>query len=574
MVGKIVGQMYFCTICPKEYKTNNGLKKHYVTEHTVVGARYQDKPVVVLAEVVEESGTLGASIMAKDARQEMEDILTSVVETVTTDMDAIFSQNDEEVEVEAVKEVEVEAVEEVSESVEPIEGQTESISQISQNMRDMVEIIDNPSQMYGSCDKCDYISQNDTDLKEHHNKSHTEITTITNEGETIKKMGTMLRKASVEKKAFRKQITDLKKVLEAAQKENSVKTKRISLLMVENSTKDDLSNVETTEKETDDTADKTSEKETIFDCALCEFKAKTRGEVDGHIRFEHLKCLTCNEHFRTVEEFKSHMTKSHKNSIWHKKKNCDLCKRCFSNWTLYEGHIKKHQCLKFTCTFCNAEFVTKATGVEHIKNCSKRPEESFTCHKCEFKAPTENEMSKHFDEVHLEGFETITNMENSTNEDVTIQCIYDCDFKGKTEEEVAKHIDDIHLQIETKDQAEHKSVETKVDRSNKVCKNGETCRFLKQNRCLFFHKEAAQPEEGQWEEVRPRRQGRQSGLSGETWVRGVHGVSYRVHPVTVKWCKDGDKCHKGYRMSNGKRWNCVFRHEPLDFNQRSSMRRK
>ena len=38
MVGKIVGHMFFCTICPKEYKTNNGLKKHCVTEHTVIGA--------------------------------------------------------------------------------------------------------------------------------------------------------------------------------------------------------------------------------------------------------------------------------------------------------------------------------------------------------------------------------------------------------------------------------------------------------------------------------------------------------------------------------------------------------
>ena len=539
----------------------------------MVGARYQDKPAVVLAEVVQEIVAQDASIMAKDTRQDMEDILTSVVETVTTDMEDIFSQNEEEIDVEVTKEVEVEAVKVVSESVEPTEEQADSISQISQIMRDMVEIIDNLSQMLGSCDKCDYISQNDTDLKEHNNKNHPKIITIVNEGETIKKMGIMLRKDSVEKKSFIKQINNLKKALEAAHEENSTKTKRISLLMVENSTKDDLSNVETTEKATEETSDKTPVKDTVFDCVMCEYKAKTRGEVDGHIRFEHLKCQTCKENFRTVEEFKSHMTKSHKNSIWHKKKNCDLCKRCFSNWTLYEVHIKKHQCLKFTCTFCNAEFVTKATGVEHIQNCSKRPEVSFSCHKCEFKAPTENEMSKHLDEVHLLGYETITNMEKSINNNNTIQCIYDCDFKAKTEEAVAKHIDEIHLEIEINDQKEHKSVKTKMDKSNSVCKNGVTCRFLKQNRCLFFHKEAAQPGDGQWEVVRPRRQGRQYGLSGETLAKGVNGVSYRVHPVTVKWCKEGDKCHKGYRMSTGRMWNCAFRHESLDFNQRSKMRR-
>ena len=339
--------MYFCKICPKEYKTKNGLKKHCVTEHTVV-----DKPVVVLSDVVKESVTLDASMMAKDTRQEMENILASVVETATTDMEDIFSQNDEEVVVECDKDV------------ESTEGQTDTISQMCQNMRDMVEIIDNPSQMFGSCDKCDYISLNDKDLKEHVNVKHPEITIVTHKDEIIKKMGNMLRKGSQEKKSCRKQITDLKKELVATQKENSEETKRISILMVENSTKDDLSNVETTEKDTDKTSENIPEKEIGFDCALCKYEASTRGEIDGHIRFEHIKCQMCQEHFRTVDEFKSHMTKTHKNSIWHKKKNCDLCKKSFSNWTLYEGHIKKHQCLRFTCTFCKAEFVTKATAME------------------------------------------------------------------------------------------------------------------------------------------------------------------------------------------------------------------
>ena len=78
------------------------------------------------------------------------------------------------------------------------------------------------------------------------------------------------------------------------------------------------------------------------------------------------------------------------------------------------------------------------------------------------------------DEVHLEGFETITNMENSIKETETmIKCIYTCDFEAQTEEEVAKHIDIVHLE---KDETEPTSV------SNKACKNGIYCHFLKQNR--------------------------------------------------------------------------------------------
>ena len=308
MVGKIVGQMYFCTICPKEYKTNNGLKKHYVTEHTVVGAKYHNQPLVVQSSVDNGSVTLDATMLANDARQEMINIQTHVVETVTTDMEDIFSQNDGEVGVVGDKEV------------ESTEGQTDTISQMCQNMRDMVEIVENPSQMFGSCDKCDYISLNDKELKEHVGVKHPEIVIISDKDEIIKKMGKMLRKASQEKKSCKKQIFDLKKELLFTQMENSKKTKRISILMVENSTKDDLSNVETTEKDNNNTSENIPEKEIEFDCALCEYKASTKREIDGHIRFEHLKCQTCKEHFRTVDEFKSHMTVTHKNSIWHKKK--------------------------------------------------------------------------------------------------------------------------------------------------------------------------------------------------------------------------------------------------------------
>jgi hypothetical protein len=145
-----------------------------------------------------------------------------------------------------------------------------------------------------------------------------------------------------------------------------------------------------------------------------------------------------------------------------------------------------------------------------------------------------------------------------------INCII-CDFKAKTEEEVAKHIDVVHLEKNEIVQPE----KTKI--SNKPCKNEDSCRFLKQNRCLFFHEVAAQPE-GPWEEVRSRKQKKDRQCGEESWAKGCHGGFYRVHATTVKWCKDGDKCHKGYRMSNGKMWSCAFQHESLGFIQRSSRR--
>ena len=553
MPGKITGPMYYCTSCPKEYKTTNGLKKHIMTEHTVLGASNQDKVVVIQSDMEEESVDDDALKLAEGARQEMENILTTVVESVTTEMGDIFSQEDT-----SVTEKEID-------SVVPGEGQ---IDTISQNMRDMVEIIEHPSQMFGSCEKCEYVSLDDKDLKAHMEERHPLKAPQVNQN-TVKKIGNMLKKASVEKRSLKKEITELKKKLETERKENAVKTKRISILMVENSTKDDLSkhiNTETIEKEQGNEVDtpKVPAKENGYDCSLCNFKAKSKKELEGHVKFEHLKCKTCKENFFTIEEFKSHMTKAHTNSIWHKKNNCELCKKSFSNWTLYEAHIKKHQCLRFTCTNCKEEFVTKATALEHHNNCIKKM--VFSCHICDFKSQTEVQVSKHLDEVHLQGFETITNLENSIKETVQIiNCIM-CDFNAKTEEEVARHIDIVHLENNNTVQPE------KTKTSNKACKNGDTCQFLKQNRCLFFHEVAAQPE-GQWEEVRSRKQKKVRQSGEESWAKGRHGGMYRVHPITVKFCNDGDKCHRGYMRSNGKMWSCAFQHESLGFNQRFSMRK-
>ena len=544
-----MGPVYYCSICPKEYKTNNGLKKHCVTEHIVVGAKGQDE-VVVSQEVDEETSNDDVSNLSKEARQEFEAILTTVVDSVTTEMEGMFSQGN------SVTEMEVEH--ESEPMVEPAlskEGQTETISQMCQNMRDMAEIIDHPSQMYGSCDKCEYVSSDGKDLKDHMDRAHISTENISEKDVTIKKMGSMLKKASIEKRSLRAQ-------LKASQKENAIKTKRISMLMVENANKDDQSKHKEHERENEIPENDAQAIE--FECGLCNFKSKTKIGLEGHIKFEHLKCQMCKENFFTIEKFQSHMKKSHTDSIWHKKKNCELCKRSFSNWTLYEAHIKKHQCIRITCTNCQETFVTKTIAVEHNKSCVKENARWFRCHKCEFKAQAEYQVIKHLDEVHLEGFETITNMENSIKEtEAIIKCII-CDFEAPTEQEVAKHIDAVHLDQEETEPTQY---------SNKTCKNGISCRFLKQNRCLFYHKEAAQSD-GQWEEVRHRRQGRsRASQNEEVSVTGRGGASYRVHPITVKWCKDGDKCRKAYRMANGKRWSCAFRHQALDFGQNSTTRR-
>ena len=558
--------------------------------------------IEVINQSVEEAVTNG-----------MRSILTEVVDTVEKVSEVASPAADEEGEKEAMiekddsKEVEKEDVDELENEVakdddtevnDVVSDQTEieTLSQIAKNMAVIEQMVDGDD-MFGSCDECEYVSINDTDLKghrkqhqeegyhcnicglfcddksvldDHIEKEHSQEDVLKN---TISKMNMSLKKMAVEKKKLKQENNILKKEADVARKEIAIKTKRISVLMVENSTKDEIVKVQA----------ENANVEKQFPCAHCNFKGKNRQELAGHFKFEHLQCVKCKENFLTAEDLKTHMESSHSDSVWNRKKNCELCKRSFSNWCLYETHIKKHQCLKFTCTVCTKVFYTKSEAVEHMERIHGKDEGTkiFSCHKCDFKAPTEKEVDQHLDSVHLAGFETITNMENSIKDNEPkkkYSCCLDCGFNASTEEEISNHLDNVHkLRDDNSQSTKSHQVQSKTTKpkSNKTCKNGDSCRFLKENRCHFFHEIAAQPEE-QWQEVRPRRQRQErNGSQGEdTWAQGRNGGFYRVHQVTVKWCKDSDKCDKGYMRPNGKMWSCPFRHQALDFIQDSSSRRK
>jgi hypothetical protein len=591
-----------------KYKSQKFLDNHMIAKHNPNGIIIvKEKKKKVVQKKDEE-----VEVVDKAATNEMESILTEVVENVTCEKESEVAPPaaDKEGEKEAPKDVEKEASKEVekeamieleneaaneddndAEVKNLVSDQTEidTLSQIVKNMAVIEQMVDGDD-MFGSCDECEYVSINDADLNGHKRqhqedgqhcnicglvcdnkyvldnhleKEHSEEDVLKN---TINKMGISLKKMAMEKRKVKQENNILQNDLKAARKEISTKSKRISDLMVENSTKDEIKIVHA----------ESAVKETVFPCAQCNFKAKNKQELAGHFKFEHLQCVKCKENFLAMEDLKVHMEKSHSDSVWNRKKNCELCKRSFSNWCLYETHIKKHQCLKFTCTVCTKVFYTKAEAVEHMESTHGKDEGTkiFSCHKCEFKAPTEKEVDQHLDAVHLAGFETITNMENSIKDigsNKMYSCCLDCDFTASTEEEVSKHLDTVHKLRDENTQPSKAPNTEKTIQTIKACKHGLSCHFLKQNQCMFYHEEAAQSE-GQWEEVRPRRQGRGRATQNEVTERC--GVSYRVHPITVKWCKDGDKCRKGYRMANGKRWSCAFRHQALDFSENSSNRRQ
>ena len=605
---------FLCTLCTQKYKSQKFLDNHMESKHNPSGIVVVKEKKKKVTQKKEEVVEVINQSLGKSLANEMVNILTEVVDTVTTEKESAeehVTETEIEVEKDAPNEVEAEVIEDVEkeaptddtevdivqndQNVASKPNEIDTLSQIAENMAVIEQMVDGDD-MFGSCDDCDYVSINDADLKGHMKQhqeetencnicglecddktmldnhiehDHSQKDVLKRKDDIIHKMSISLKKLAGEKKKLKQENNTNKKELEAARKEISIKSKRISILMVENSTKDEIKKVQT----------ENIQEDAVFPCKHCNFKAKTNQQLAGHFKFEHLQCVKCKENFLTGEQLQTHIVKSHSDSVWNRKKNCDLCKRSFSNWTLYETHIKKHQCLRFTCTVCNTVFYTKADAVEHMETTHGETGEgkSYTCHMCEFNAQTEKEVDQHLDTVHLAGFETITNMENSIKDNSAenmYSCCLDCDFKAKTEAEVSQHLDKVHQLRDETSQPEIKQHETsKPKSSNVTCKNGLSCTYLMQNRCKFFHEVAAQPEEP-WEEVRTKRQrqGSQTGHGGETWAQGRHGGFYRVHAVSVKWCKNGDKCHKGYRMSNGKLWNCPFRHQGLDFIQDSSAR--
>ena len=307
----------------------------------------------------------------------------------------------------------------------------------------------------------------------------------------------ILQKEIAEKKQIQKKLEDAqKKMTEYSDLLDSATKANVVL-------KDKLDNI-TSRAENQEAVEE--DETALKNCNQCDFVAKTGQELAGHMKFEHLRCKDCNECFLSDKALKIHNSKMHSIELH----QCFPCKLIFPNKIGRDVHIKKKHSEKIThkCTLCKDVFKTQDGMLSHIKD-------------------------KH--------------TEDDTNKSQW-QCPV-CDNTYNSENELVKHIDNVHFEKEVSS--------TNENNSNKACRNGLNCRFLKENRCMFYHDVAAQV--GEWREVSHHRKGK------ETWTKGRNGSSYRVHPITVKLCINGDSCDKGKRLPNGRMWNCAFRHNKSDF---------
>ena len=110
-------------------------------------------------------------------------------------------------------------------------------------------------------------------------------------------------------------------------------------------------------------------------------------------------------------------------------------------------------------------------------------EHPYQCHECGDKYIKEANL-----DIHIQ-----------TKHPTDMKCIV-CEFKAKNATETTVHYEAVHLR--SKD-AEIEVIEKEAPKDIAPCKNGPTCRFLREKRCNFPHEINSKTP---WEHVRGKRQ--------------------------------------------------------------------
>jgi len=245
-------------------------------------------------------------------------------------------------------------------------------------------------------------------------------------------------------------------------------------------------------------------------CNLCPYMAKTEQELKGHKKFEHLKCKVCKTTHFSLEKLKEHLVKEHPQCPV-----CRICKIVFTGDIEFKAHL----------------------AIKHPNHVVK-----YQCMECKQIFNTDDDRSRHINTRHAK-------------KDDQIETVWDCFMCGKIEK--SQNELNVHINGHLDQPTTHEQVTGELTN----CRNGDNCRFLRQNRCKFYHEVAEQvqevhsPEE-QWQTAQPRRK-RQQQASPQP--QALSGVPKSVTLNPVKWCNLRRNCHKGAA--------CAFWHMETVYNK-------
>ena len=193
-----------------------------------------------------------------------------------------------------------------------------------------------------------------------------------------------------------------------------------------------------------------AEKIRKFNCHLCDYNAKLKGDLNQHVKEVHLK-------------IRDHV--------------CNLCNYKASRKSRLELHIKAvHNCTH-ECDQCDYKAAQKITLTRHIESAHKkiRP---FSCHLCDYKASRKDHLKRHIKVIH---------------EKIKFPC-HMCDYKASLAENLRAHVRRVHDKkvIHDKSTAPKENVKLpSVNRKKKSCSKRHLCglcsSFLPTSQGLFQH---------------------------------------------------------------------------------------
>jgi uncharacterized C2H2 Zn-finger protein len=261
-----------------------------------------------------------------------------------------------------------------------------------------------------------------------------------------------------------------------------------------------------------------------------------------------LKLQQLEDNIRTkdteIKSLKSKQKEENVKSIDGNKKNEECrCKRCgkvCKTERLLRDHIKEnHNNTTIPCTECTAKFTVRHALRQHMSTVHNEKElmanytdvVSYKCNVCEKLYESRRDLTSHINKDHIDvdctkclttfkSWDDVYKHANMCSELTPVIKCNNCNRELLNKSALRSHKTECHGREEVA-----------------TCRNGDSCRFLRNNRCNYYHAVARQPSGGQ---VRP------------------------VSTPGVQLCRYKDRCNRG-RF-------CPYKHYDQDFPRLNSNR--
>ena len=309
----------------------------------------------------------------------------------------------------------------------------------------------------------------------------------------------------------------------------------------------------------------------VYACEVCDLLCNTKSDL-----MTHTHCSECKLSVQNMQALIEHIKKKHEKEI---NSICEIrdCKQSKSDIVQFklkvqrlEDDLKVKDALiesmkiysnnneVVKCPRCGKVYKTKQELSSHINENHSPKTGIFSCSVCEAKFTKDHALNQHVNSVHNDDDEQDIEPE-------LLDCTWKCGFRAKSEDDMVKHLDETHLKADhvcsqcgkttnsDNELKEHK--ERFHGNQRKPCNNGILCRFLRDNRCRFFHEVSEQP--SQWQQPKTR-----FGVGNRRDPR-PNVQQQSAQSGGVKWCNYGDRCNSG-RF-------CPFKHYDSDMRQYSNV---